>query len=550
LCGLPPGYAAHWEGGLSLGEGGDSSPAPVEFLEGAVMASTTASSTDLAIQASIAQFYGPRPHANDPVCYANNLVNYPTGIPSAKGPWNSAGVIAEYAEEPLGILDSAAQITGSSGSQFANMNEQINVQAGQVYTFTDTVKATSAAVVFPGFSIQTNDQANTEFAAVLDTNKGAIVAGTWGAGQSVLTSSRAGSWWNASMTFIAPPGATTARIFIDPPTANAAGVRSNQSSTTLQATHYCPHLSIRPSGTPDAVSFTGPASGYPGIVLGSAPAMATFDGKLYVAFQADDPSHMLFVTSTADGVNFASPALGLAGISIGSAPAMAAFNNRLYIAFQANDPSHSLFVTSSTDGVHFTTPAQGYPGIQIGSAPAMAPFNNRLYVAFQANDPSNQLFVTSSADGVNFTTPASGYPGIRMGSSPAMTEFNDQLDIAFQANDPSHALFVTSSPDGVTFSTPATGYPGIQLGSAPAMTMLGNLLYISFQANDPGHALFVTSSTDGMNFTTPATGYPRIQIGSAPATGEFNQELFAAFQVNDPSVILFVASSSRGGNPQ
>jgi Alpha-L-arabinofuranosidase B, catalytic len=493
--GLPPGYAAHWEGGLSLGEGGDSTPAPIQFLE--VMASTTAASTDLAIQASIAEFYGPRPLATDPVCYANNLVDYPTGIPLANGPWNSAGVIAEYAGAPSGNLDSAAQITGSSGSQFANMNEQINVQAGQVYTFTDTVKATSGAVVFPGFSIQTNDQANTEFAAVLDTNRGAIVAGTWGAGQSILSSSRAGSWWIASMTFFAPPGATTARIFIDPPTANAAGVRSNQSSTTLQATHYCPHLSIRPSGTPDAVSFTGRASGYPGIMLGSAPAMATFGGKLYVAFQADDPSH-------------------------------------------------SLFVTSSTDGVHFNTPAQGYPGIQIGSAPAMAAFNNRLYVAFQANDPSNQLFVTSSADGVNFTTPASGYPGIRMGSSPAMTEFNSQLYIAFQANDPSHALFVTLSPDGFNFSTPATGYPGIQLGSAPAMTVLGNLLYISFQANDPGHALFVASSPDGVSFTTPATVYPQIQIGSAPAMGEFNQELFAAFQANDPSVILYVAS----GNPQ
>jgi hypothetical protein len=553
--GLPPGYAAHWEGGLSLGEGGDSSPAPVQFLEGAVMASATTDSTDLAIQASIAEFYGPLPHANDPLCYANNLVDYPTGIPLTTGPWNSAGAVAAYAEAPSGT-DSAAQITGSSGSQFANMSEQINVQAGQVYTFTDTIQATSGATVFPGFSIQTNDPANTEFAAVLDTNSGAIVPGTWGAGQSTVTSSQAGSWWNASMTFTAPPGANTARMFIDPPTANGAGIRSNQSSTTLQATHYCPHLSIVSTANPPnpvppgAVSFTGPATGYPGIVLGSAPAMATFASKLYVAFQANDPSHMLFVTSTTDGVNFASPALGIPGISIGSAPAMAAFNNRLYIAFQANDASHSLFVTSSADGLNWTTPAQGYPLIQIGSTPAMAVFNNRLYIAFQANDPSNQLYVTSSADGVNFTIPAQGYTGIQMGSSPAMTVFNNQLYIAFQANDPSHALFVTSSSDGVNFSTPATSYPAIELGSAPAMAVLGNWLYISFQANDPSHTLFVTSSMDGVNFTTPATGYPVIQMGSAPATGEFNQELFAAFQANDASDVLYVASSSQSGDAQ
>jgi chitinase len=288
--------------------------------------------------------------------------------------------------------------------------------------------------------------------------------------------------------------------------------------------------------------FTPPATGYSGIQIGSAPAMATFNNALYIAFQANDPGHALFVTSSPNGMNFASPALGIPGISIGSAPAMAAFNNRLYIAFQANDPSHSLFVTSSADGRNWTSPAQGYPGIQIGSAPAMAAFNNRLYIAFQANDPSNQLYVTSSADGVNFTTPAQGYPGIQMGSSPAMTVFNYWLFISFQANDPSHALFGTTSQDGINFKTPAAGYPGIQLGSAPGMTALNGRLYISFQANDPGHALFVTSSTDAMNFTTPATEYPGILIGSAPAMGEFNQQLFAAFQANDPSHALFVAS--------
>ena len=33
------------------------------------------------------------------------------------------------------------------------------------------------------------------------------------------------------------------------------------------------------------VSFTPPATSYPGIQIGSAPAMATFGGKLYVASQ-------------------------------------------------------------------------------------------------------------------------------------------------------------------------------------------------------------------------------------------------------------------------
>jgi hypothetical protein len=241
---------------------------------------------------------------------------------------------------------------------------------------------------------------------------------------------------------------------------------------------------------------------------------------------------------------------------------MATFGSKLYVAFQSNDPSHILFVTSTADGVNFGSPALGIPGISIGSAPSMAGFKNRLYIAFQANDPSNALFITSSADGVNFTTPAQGYPGIQMGSSPAMTVFNNRLYVAFKSNEPiegrNHALAVTSSPDGINFNTPATGFPLIQLGSAPAITALGNRLYISFQANDPSHALFVTSSTDGLNFTTPAAGYgpnpatgsPGILIGSAPATGELHRKLFVAFQANDASHVLFVASSSQSGNAQ
>jgi hypothetical protein len=297
-------------------------------------------------------------------------------------------------------------------------------------------------------------------------------------------------------------------------------------------------------------SFTSPAQGYPGILIGSAPAMASFNNRVYVAFQANDPTNKLFVTSAADGVNFTSPAVGYPGILIGSAPAMAAFNGRLYVAFQANDSSHKLFVTSSADGVNFTSPAVGYPGILIGSAPAMAAFNGRLYVAFQANDSSHKLFVTSSADGVNFTSPAVGYPGILIGSAPAMTAFNGRLYISFQANDPSHKLFVTSSADGVNFTSPAVGYPGILIGSSPAMTAFNNRLYVSFQANDAGHQLFVTSSADGTSFTSPALGYPGILIGSAPAMTSLNSRLFVGFQANDPGHALFVSGSSETGNTQ
>jgi hypothetical protein len=55
---LPAGYTMKLQGGLSLGRGGDSTNAPVNFIEGAILASATTDATDNAVQANLTSFYG------------------------------------------------------------------------------------------------------------------------------------------------------------------------------------------------------------------------------------------------------------------------------------------------------------------------------------------------------------------------------------------------------------------------------------------------------------------------------------------------------------
>jgi hypothetical protein len=275
------------------------------------------------------------------------------------------------------------------------------------------------------------------------------------------------------------------------------------------------------SSTEDATfpAFTTPAIGCANIAIGSAPAVTVFMDKLFIAFQANDPSNKLYVTSSADGINFEGPATGYGDIPIGSAPAMAVFLDQLFIAYQAKGTSNTLYVTSSADGITFKEPA-GYSGIEIGSNPAMAVFMDQLFIAFKANDSSNTLYLTSTTDGITFANPAIGY-SIKTGSAPAMAVFMDKLFIAFQGSDLSHTLYITWSTDGINFTTPAVAYPGISIGSAPAMAVADNCLFISFRANDSSHTLYVTYSMDGSTFLNPATDFPGIQIGSAPAMVEF-----------------------------
>ncbi|WP_323122740.1 arabinofuranosidase catalytic domain-containing protein [Burkholderia alba] len=240
-------FKGKWEGGLSLGEGGDASIAPVQFFEGALLAKATSAATDNAIQSSIQSFYGPPRDGTAAACYANNLVNLPLSLTDTSV-WsgNVDGRALSSAVDISGVTSNAAVVSNASGSPFSAIKQWVKVQGGQTYTFTDYVLGTSdpSVKVFPGGSVQTDDAGNTEFAWVVNTATGKVTRGTWGNGAiTSATSVRTGNWWKISITFTAPAGAGNARIFIDPPTSDASGNRSTQNAG-LAATHFCPSLGI------------------------------------------------------------------------------------------------------------------------------------------------------------------------------------------------------------------------------------------------------------------------------------------------------------------
>jgi hypothetical protein len=199
---------------------------------------------------------------------------------------------------------------------------------------------------------------------------------------------------------------------------------------------------------------------------------------------------------------------------------MAVFNNQLYVGFQANDDSHVLFTTSSSSGSGFPA-ATGHPNIRIGSAPALADFNNKLFAAFQANDDSHVLFVTSSPDGTSWPD-ALGITNVRIGSDPAMAVFNNNLYIAFRADDGSNDVWIAVSSDGSHFSS--YSIPGQQMNwnSSPALVVYDNTLFCIYEANDFAGEMLVMASTDGSTWQGPKA-YPAIQIGPAgPGATEYN----------------------------
>ncbi len=294
-----------------------------------------------------------------------------------------------------------------------------------------------------------------------------------------------------------------------------------------------------PGGPGPQDGFGTPAMQQPNDIMATKPALASFNGSLFVAFQGANVANDLYVTSSSTGNNFPI-ATRYTNVQSSSAPALATYNNQLFMAFRGLNVDNDFYITSSPTGTNFPT-ATRYTNIQMGGAPALAVFNNQLYAAFQANDPGHTLHITSSSDGVNWPV-AWQIPNVQIGSNPAMAVFNGILYVAFRANDSSNDVWIASSADGINFSSQKLDGQTMDGYSSPALVASNNVLYYIYEANDQGHEMLVTASTDGFTWQGPAA-YLGVQMGATgPGAAAFANGVFVGFQSNDTRNVLFVTN--------
>jgi hypothetical protein len=136
------------------------------------------------------------------------------------------------------------------------------------------------------------------------------------------------------------------------------------------------------------------------------PSLALFEGKLYVAFITDDensatgvPSNRIFLCSTTDGVSWSNATFFHQHSKF--APSLAVWNGKLHVAFVANNSSNTLLVYySSTPGDPSSWSATVAVNQTSANAPSLAAYGpsgqtGDLYLAFVANNGSGDIFVCS-----------------------------------------------------------------------------------------------------------------------------------------------------------
>jgi hypothetical protein len=282
------------------------------------------------------------------------------------------------------------------------------------------------------------------------------------------------------------------------------------------------------------------------------PAMAAFNGKLYVIYVSEDTSAFsssgeLWVTSSSDGITwsindtFTKQSIWLdVNHNTHISPALAVYNNKLYMAYVAGDGSNALMMASSSDGINWSD-GTAVPNQYTHRSPSLAVYNNKLYVAFVADNKSASLLI-DSYDGTNWSGDSlvsSSSVSQSSSESPALAAFNNQLYIVFAANNSSRDI-IYALYDGTGWSND-TPIGQVTQGS-PAMTVFRNELSIAFVDNgNNNHLLYVSS--DGTHWPNNIW-VPNQYTSNPPAIAVLNNRLYIAYLANDGSDDLFIVSGS------
>lgn len=228
------------------------------------------------------------------------------------------------------------------------------------------------------------------------------------------------------------------------------------------------------------------------------PALAIFNGVIYIAWAGTDPGHTLNVAHSVGLTGtFTTPVTPFkGGVNTNDGVALAAFNGRLYLAWTGTDSGHTLNVASSADGVSWNPPALPFkkPGSQNSDwGPALASFNGRLYLAWTGTDSNHTLNVASSTDGVHFGSPALPFvgEGRETDSAPALAVAGtpEKLYIAWTGTDTQHHINVAGSTDGVSFSFLFIGQGAFQGPALSGFPSADDALLLGWAGTDPNHTI-------------------------------------------------------------
>jgi hypothetical protein len=268
------------------------------------------------------------------------------------------------------------------------------------------------------------------------------------------------------------------------------------------------------------------------------PAMALFNGKLFLAYKGKDSDDLWFTTCDGQSL-WLTPDLEITqnGHSKTDAkPALAAFNGKLFLAYKGSGSNDLWFNTF--DGTNWLNPdleitQNGHSKTDAG--PALAAFNGKLFLAYKGSGSNDLWFNTF--DGSNWLNPdleitQNGHS--KTDASPALAVFNGKLFLAYKGAGSNDLWFNTF--DGVNWlaqdlKVSQNGHS--QTDAGPALAVYNGKLYLAYKgsgSDDIWYNVFDGANWQAQDLEVSRDGH--VKTGRGPALAAFGQYLFMAYRDN------------------
>jgi len=255
------------------------------------------------------------------------------------------------------------------------------------------------------------------------------------------------------------------------------------------------------------------------------PALASLNGKMYIAWKGDGNDNLNVMVSTDNGNSFHSKFTS--GETSPQAPALCAHNGALFISWKGDGNDNLNVARVNLDGNG--APTGFSQKVTLGDTsplcPSLASIGGHLYLAWRG-DGNDQLNIMVSLDnGAHFGNKF--VSGETSTQAPVLGTFNGNLMIAWKGdgNDNLNVALVNTNPSPTSFSNKVT--LGDTSPKSPALGELNGRLFLAWKG-DGNDNLNLMSSTDGVNFGNKSTGFETSP--QAPSLVNHNADLYIGWK--------------------
>ena len=207
--------------------------------------------------------------------------------------------------------------------------------------------------------------------------------------------------------------------------------------------------------------------------IGLPPALATFNGRLYMAWKGAEFDEGIYWNSF-NGTNWA-PQQKVSGVATSSGVSLAVFNGKLYMAWKGMHADQGIY-WSSFDGTNWAQ-QKHVAGVGTSTGPRLAVFNNALYMAWKGIE-GNQTLWWSTFNGTSWA-PQQRIPGVASSVGPALAVFNNVLYAAWKGMLGDQRIW-WSTFNGTSWA-PQQQISGALSSEGPSLAVFNNILYAAWK---------------------------------------------------------------------